>query len=92
MPALRSPTRYLPILKKTAVSKRAAVPQAAAFAKAFLRDWQRLTHSGRHDMVRLQEAMLFIANDALLGPEWLDHALKGTGSITRNVASGGTSC
>ena len=37
-----------------------------------------MSHSGRYDTVRLKEAMLLlIANDAPLGPEWLDHALKG---------------
>ena len=43
-----------------------------------MKDWQRLSHSGRYDMVRLKEAMiLLIADDAPLGAEWLDHALKG---------------
>jgi mRNA interferase YafQ len=65
-------------LKKTAASKRASLPQGSDCTKAFLEDWQRLPHSGRYDMVRLKEAMLLlIANDALLGPEWLDHNLKG---------------
>ena len=71
-------THCLPILKKIAASKRASLPRAADYTKAFLKDWQRLSHSGRYDMVRLKEAMLLlIANDASLGPEWLDHALKG---------------
>jgi DNA-damage-inducible protein J len=59
--------------KKAAASKRAVLPRAADYAKAFLKDWQRLSHSGRYDMVRLKEAMmLLIANDAPLGAEWLD--------------------
>ena len=67
----------LPILKKTAASKRASLPRASDYTQAFLKDWQRLSHSGRYDMVRLKEAMLLlVANDAPLGPEWLDHALK----------------
>ena len=71
-------THCLPILKKIAASKRASLPRAADYTKAFLKDWQRLSYSGRYDMVRLKEAMLLlIANDASLGPEWLDHALKG---------------
>ena len=54
------------------------MPRAADYARAFLKDWQRLSHSGRYDMVRLKEAMLLlVANDAPLGPEWLDHCLKG---------------
>ncbi|NCP39368.1 MAG: type II toxin-antitoxin system YafQ family toxin [Rhodoferax sp.] len=66
------------ILKKTAASKRAVLPRAADYTKAFLKDWQRLSHSGRFDMVRLKEAMLLLtANDAPLAPEWLDHSLKG---------------
>jgi DNA-damage-inducible protein J len=42
-------------LAKTAASKRAALPRAADYAKAFLKDWQRLLHSGRFDLVRLKE-------------------------------------
>ena len=53
------------------------LPQAADYAKTFLKDWVRLSHSGRYDMTRLKEAMLLlIANDAPLGPEWLDHPMK----------------
>jgi mRNA interferase YafQ len=64
-------------LKKTAASKRAALPLASDYTRAFLKDWQRLSHSGRYDMVRLKKAMLqLIAHEAPLGPEWLDHALK----------------
>jgi mRNA interferase YafQ len=64
-------------LEKTAASKRASLPRAAEYTKVFPKDWQRLTHSGRHDMVQLKKAMLLIANDAPLGPEWLGRALKG---------------
>ena len=64
--------------KRTAASKRAPLPRAADYAKSFLRDWVRLTQSGLYDMNRLKEAMLLlIANDAPLGPEWLDHPLGG---------------
>ena len=81
---------YLLILKKTAASKRAVPPRAADYAKAFLKDWQRLSHSGRFDMVRLKEAMLLlIANDAPLGPEWLDHSLKGAWADHRECHIGG---
>ncbi len=65
-------------MKKTAASKRSALPRAADYTRAFLKDWQRLSQSGRYDMTRLKQAMLLlIANDAPLGPEWLDHPLKG---------------
>ena len=78
------------ILKKTAASKRAVPPRAGDYAKAFLKDWQRLSHSGRFDMVRLKEAMvLLIANDAPLGPEWLDHPLKGAWADHRECHIGG---
>lgn len=77
-------------MKKTAASKRASLPRAADFTKSFLKDWQRLTHSGRYDMVRLKEAMvLLIANDAPLGPQWLDHALKGDWADHRECHIGG---
>ena len=85
--------RCLLILKKTAAnskSKRAEVPRACDYAKAFLKDWVRLSHAGRYDMVRLKEVMLcLIANDAPLGPEWLDHALKGEWSDHRECHVGG---
>ena len=78
------------ILKKIAPSKRAPLPRATDYTKAFLKDWQRLSHSGRYDMVRLKEAMLLlIANDAPLGPEWLDHALKGEWADHRECHIGG---
>ena len=90
MPVLRPATRCLPILKKTAASKRASLPRTTDYTKAFLKDWQRLSHSGRYDMGRLKEAMLLlIANDAPLGPEWLDHALKGEWADNRECHIGG---
>jgi mRNA interferase YafQ len=77
-------------LKKTAASKRATLPRAADYTKSFLKDWQRLSHSGRYDMVRLKEAViLLIANDAPLGAEWLDHALKGEWADHRECHIGG---
>jgi mRNA interferase YafQ len=58
--------------------KRAAFPRCAEFSKAFIKDWDRLSRSGRFDMRRLKEAvLLLIANDGPLPPEWLDHPLKG---------------
>jgi mRNA interferase YafQ len=64
--------------RKSASSKRAALPRSCDYTQAFSKDWDRLSHSGRHDLTRLKEAMLLlVANDAPLGPEWLDHPLKG---------------
>lgn len=49
-----------------------------------------MSHSGRFDMVRLKVAMLLlIANDAPLGPEWLDHSLKGEWTDHRECHIGG---
>ena len=76
--------------KKPAAGKRANLPRASDYTKDFLKDWQRLSHSGRYDMNRLKEAMmLLIANDAPLGPEWLDHPLKGDWADHRECHIGG---
>jgi mRNA interferase YafQ len=77
-------------LKKTAAGKRAALPRAADYAKTFLKDWERLSRSGRYDMNRLKKAMLLlIANEGPLGPEWLDHPLKGKWQGYRECHIGG---
>ena len=76
--------------KKPAASKRANLPRASDYTKDFLKDWQRLSHSGRYDMNRLKEAMtLLIANDGPLPPEWLDHALTGDWAGHREFYIGG---
>ncbi|MFG6443231.1 type II toxin-antitoxin system YafQ family toxin [Roseateles sp. LKC17W] len=76
--------------RKPASSKRAAPPRASDSAKSFRKDWERLTRSGRYDMKRLKEAMLLlIANDEPLGPEWLDHPLKGDWADHRECHIGG---
>ena len=76
--------------KRTAASKRATLPRASDYTKSFLKDWTRVSHSGRYDMVRLKEVMLLlIANDAPLGPEWLDHPLKGEWADYRECLVGG---
>jgi len=77
-------------LKKPAASKRAKLPRRAGYARQFLRDWQRLSRSGRYDMNRLKAVMLLlIANDAPLGPERRDHALKGSWTRYRECHIGG---
>ncbi len=76
--------------KKTAPSKRAKLPRIADYTKSFVKDWERLSHSGRYDMHRLKEAMLLlIANDAPLGHEWLDHPLGGEWEGHRECHIGG---
>lgn len=80
----------MPSMKKPADSRRAAPPRAADYARRFAKDWERLSRSGRFDMHRLKQAMLLlIANDAPLGPEWLDHALKGDWADHRECHIGG---
>ncbi len=76
--------------KKTAASKRAALPRASDYAKTFLKDWERLSRSGRSDLNRLKEVMmLLVANDGALAPEWLDHPLKGNWAGFRECHVGG---
>lgn len=76
--------------KKPARVKRAALPRASDYAKSFRKDWERLTRSGRYDMKRLKEAMLLlIAGDEPLGPQWLDHPLKGDWADHRECHIGG---
>ncbi|WP_422389593.1 type II toxin-antitoxin system YafQ family toxin [Candidatus Regiella endosymbiont of Tuberolachnus salignus] len=66
------------------------MPQAADYTKTFFKDWERLSRSGRYDMNRLKQAMLFlIANDKPLGKEWLDHPLKGEWEGHRECHIGG---
>jgi mRNA interferase YafQ len=71
-------------------TKRAGIPRSADMTKVFRKDWERLSRSGRFNMRQLKEAMLLlIANDAPLGPEWLDHALKRDWSDHRECHIGG---
>ena len=76
--------------KRTAASRRASLPRAADYSKSFLKDWERLSRSGRYDMNRLKKAMLLlIANDEPLGPEWSDHPLIGDWEGHRECHVGG---
>jgi mRNA interferase YafQ len=76
--------------KKPAKLKRAPPPRNSDCTKRFIKDWARLNESGRYDMLRLKEAMLLlIANDEPLGPEWLDHPLKGDWADHRECHIGG---
>ncbi|MBQ3654750.1 MAG: type II toxin-antitoxin system YafQ family toxin [Synergistaceae bacterium] len=53
-------------------------------SKRFLKDWENLSRSGKHDLNVLKEAMmLLIANDAPLPAEWKDHQLKGEDDYIR---------
>lgn len=76
--------------KKPPSTKRSALPRTSDYTKTFLKDWERLTRSGRFDMKRLKETMLLlIANDGPLGPEWADHPLKGNKAFYRECHVGG---
>ena len=64
--------------KRTADSKRTKPPRDCEKSKTSIKDWERLSHSGKHDINILKEAMLLlIANEAPLPLEWKDHKLKG---------------
>ena len=77
-------------MKKPASAKRASLPHTASYTKQFVKDWEKLSRSGRYDMRQLKEAMLLlIANDGPLGPEWLDHPLKGDWADHRECHIGG---
>ncbi|WP_028311883.1 type II toxin-antitoxin system YafQ family toxin [Derxia gummosa] len=79
-------------LRKAPGDKRAVLPRASDRTKVFVKDWTRLSHSGRYDMKRLKEVMLLlIANDVPLGPEWLDHSLAGDWADHRECHVGGDS-
>jgi hypothetical protein len=78
----------MPSTPKPPNGKRASPPRAADYTKSFLKDWERLSRAGRHNMRQLKEAMLLlIANDAPLGPEWPDHPLKGKWATHFTLAS-----
>jgi mRNA interferase YafQ len=76
--------------KKPAKTKKAGLPRASSYTKAFRKDWERLSRSGRYNMNQLKQVMLLlIANDAPLGPEWLDHPLRGDWADHRECHVGG---
>lgn len=87
---MTSKTRVSAQAKKLANSKRAPLPRASDYTKAFLKDWGRLSRSGRYDLKRLKEAMLLLSgNDTPLGPESMDHPLKGDWADHRECHIGG---
>lgn len=55
-----------------------------------MKDWDRLSKSGRYDMNKLKSAMLLlIENNEPLPPEWQDHALTGEWLNHRECHIGG---
>jgi mRNA interferase YafQ len=76
--------------KKPPSAKRAALPRPSNYTKAFVKDWERLSRTGRFNMRQLKEAMLLlITNEGPLGPEWSDHALSGPWQDHRECHIGG---
>lgn len=76
--------------KKLPAEKRATLPLASDYTKAFLKDWDRLSKTARYDMNKLKEAMLLlIANTGPLPPEYLDHDLTGPWKDHRECHIGG---
>jgi mRNA interferase YafQ len=66
------------------------MPRSADFTKSFVKDWERLSRSGRYNMRQLKDVMLLlISNDAPLGAEWLDHPLRGEWADHRECHVGG---
>ena len=70
--------------------RRATFPRSTDYSKPFVKDWDRLSRSGRYDMHRLKEVMLLlVAADGPLGAEWSDHALTGAWAGFRECHVGG---
>ena len=73
-----SPDELFAELEDPAAIKRANLPRLVDYARPFLKDWERLSHSGRYDKDRLKEIMLLLIANEALGPERRDHALRGS--------------
>lgn len=76
-------------LKKSASAKRAKPLRDSHQTKQFLKDWERLSHSGRYDLGRLKTAMLLLVDGTPLPPEYLDHDLQGEWADHRECHIGG---
>lgn len=75
---------------KPASSKRASLPRQSSHTKQFQKDWERLSRSGRHDMVGLKQVLgLIISNDGPLPAELKDHELTGDWKDHRECHIGG---
>ena len=64
--------------KKSVERKRTVFPREVLYTKDFVRGWEKLSRSGKHDMHIVKEAIsLLVMNDTPLPAEWRDHELKG---------------
>lgn len=75
--------------KKPASAKRAKPLRDVQQTKQFLKDWERLSESGRYDLNRLKTAMLLLVGSDPLPTEYLDHALRGEWEDYRECHIGG---
>lgn len=77
-------------MPSTPASKRASLPRASDFTKEFLKDWKRLSASGRFNMADLKTVMLaLIADEGPLAPERKDRPLQGKLGAYRECHIGG---
>jgi len=66
------------------------MPRRSDYEGGFIKDWNRLSESGRYDLSRLKAVMaLLIANDGPLPAELRDHELNGKWADHRECHVGG---
>lgn len=71
-------------------SKRTSILRASDYTREFVKDWERLSRSGRYNMNKLKEVMLLIiSNEKPLAAEWKDHQLTGDWQGYRECHVGG---
>jgi len=75
--------------KKGEEAREVGLPRQVDYTRAFLKDWQRLSRSGRFNMKRLKEAMLLLIAGETLGAQWGEHPLKGEWAGHRECHIGG---
>jgi mRNA interferase YafQ len=75
--------------KKSTSEKRASPLRDTEQTKQFLKDWERLSRSGRYDMNRLRAVMLLLVSGYPLPAEYNDHELKGEWQDHRDCHIGG---
>ena len=62
--------------KKTIERKRTPFPREVLYTKNFVDCWERLEHSGKHDMNLIKEAIALLVKNVPLSAEWKDHKLN----------------
>ena len=71
-------TKTLTPKKNTSGRKRTPFPREVHYTTRFSKDWEKLDHSGKHDMHLIKEAILLLMmNDEPMPAEWRDHKLNG---------------